>query len=1747
MQRWLFLLLFFPLIVWGEWDQLFNEEEDPTLFHHVNVITGNLNLCLQDTVVQGAKPFPMMRTYTSAGALEKSEQGLDLLLREMRGGFLIQGGWNFLPHANLLIEPDYARPKFRAYLAEPSGNLIRYTFSHKKSKELLVLKPAQTVTQNGSVLSARTNPQNNVLELDLKKGEATLYLPNGGVRKYKGMQYHNHKHHTQKTFYHLETESFSSGHQLCYLYNDKKRIRRIEMKNPKGDKTYSWVDFEIFKTKTPFHFSAKTSDGKVFDYQAMEFEERDYICKVSSSARAQEEISYAPGRKGIGARVASFALDGKEQFVAGYYLPKDKKSSKNDFSVDKVRVLEANVGPNGEKMAIASFIYEPGITHVRDVLGLLTRYHYQAGALTEIEYFDDREIISSAVQFHYNENGQLECKASLDGEKKLLFSKTFHYDAAGNVVEEILQGNLTGSGEQTSYAKKYTYLPESHLTSVEEEEEGPSYKYRYKLGTDLPTLKLTCDKEKILIREFFFYDDDNILIAEITDDGNTEDSNNLSGVSERRIKRYEIDPVRGLVSSMTESYLENGQEKLLKKIHYQYCPNFQACKEEVYDALGNYRYTMNTEYDSLGRIVRKASSLGTENTYHYDSLGNLLEMKETASPKKSFVYDKSSRPILSQEGEKVSKTTFDPKGRVLSQTDFRGNTTTQNYDAFGRCVQTDLPDGSSIQFAYDVQGNLVATKTPNGEMTETSYNTLRKPVHIIQRDGSEITHFYNKNGTLAQTIYPDSTEIHYTYDLFQRTTSKTIYSEGKIVAEEKWTYNAVHLLSYTNPTGLTTRYTYDGAGRKIAEEALSRTQTFTYDSLGFLERSILSDVAHVEIHDPLGNVIEQWEEDCVGTIENHTRFLYNQEGRKVKAIRKTSQGEAADLFFYDEEGRLIKHVDPQSAVTEFIYEDNNSKKIVIDPLGLSTVETYDLLNRLILLEKKSTPGQIVGREEFFYDRSGNKIKRISSVYHENQFSRQIVVSWEYDKCGRVIKEVEGKEKITAYAYDRKGRLSKRVLPSGISFFHIYDGLDRITELKSSDGKIHYQYVYAHGEDPTEIYDLVQNIELYRTYNLWGELVEEKNSFGHSYKWNYDTVGRCVSFTLPDDSKIHYEYSGLHLVKVGRSGYEHRYTEFDPNGHICKESLIGNLGVIETAHDLLERPFLQTTPWGSHSVSYGLSHLVTAVRSAFTGDKQVAYDPLNQITQEGEQTYQFDSLGNPLNCRANDLNQILSTPDFQLVYDTDGNLIEKISGKQTIFYHYDPLGRLTSIIYPKNKKISFIYDPLSRLICKQMSDGEKRFFLYDRDHEIGTLDPSGKVLQLKVLGSGIKGDIGAAIALELEGKVYAPLHDFSGNIIALISSKGKIAEKYNLTAFGVDHSSGTLSPWRFCSKRSDEGLIYFGLRFYDPSLGRWLTPDPSGFADGSNLYAYVRNSPLNRLDLFGLSSEQTFPFELRFDIAATPQNIPWHMPPSMHTMLHCKASCNEIETDCFIFYKNVHQFQFSPEGLSTGQVKIIDHFKDIMPKEGKTIGVSMLMNGMNVPLNSFLNMCQSTYSKLPEGHLFMGVYNPSEGLFKDFLRVRTEMKSQKDTPIICLTRQFLVAVADSLHKINPDLLFHLTTHSEGGLISLRSIEGMTPEQKLLMQQHLTYTGLGPALPMPLNYANRSVNYYSEKDGVTKRFSKPYLNNPNYDIQVMPCMTGRKDLRFFIGDHEFMKNTYQSVLTDRMEFLGKKIGFYETNTR
>lgn len=94
------------------------------------------------------------------------------------------------------------------------------------------------------------------------------------------------------------------------------------------------------------------------------------------------------------------------------------------------------------------------------------------------------------------------------------------------------------------------------------------------------------------------------------------------------------------------------------------------------------------------------------------------------------------------------------------------------------------------------------------------------------------------------------------------------------------------------------------------------------------------------------------------------------------------------------------------------------------------------------------------------------------------------------------------------------------------------------------------------------------------------------------------------------------------------------------------------------------------------------------------------------------------------------------------------------------------------------------------------------------------------------------------------------------MIALTNGSGQVTEKHAYTAYGLDKITGTnTASYRFAGRRLDAetGLYYNRARYYSTALGRFLQTDPIGTKDDVNLYAYVKNDPVNFVDPMGLLS------------------------------------------------------------------------------------------------------------------------------------------------------------------------------------------------------------------------------------------------------------------------------------------------------
>jgi RHS repeat-associated protein len=90
------------------------------------------------------------------------------------------------------------------------------------------------------------------------------------------------------------------------------------------------------------------------------------------------------------------------------------------------------------------------------------------------------------------------------------------------------------------------------------------------------------------------------------------------------------------------------------------------------------------------------------------------------------------------------------------------------------------------------------------------------------------------------------------------------------------------------------------------------------------------------------------------------------------------------------------------------------------------------------------------------------------------------------------------------------------------------------------------------------------------------------------------------------------------------------------------------------------------------------------------------------------------------------------------------------------------------------------------------------------------------------------------------------------------SNGAVVQRIDYDEFGnvtLDTNPG-FQPFGFAGGLYDRDtkLTRFGARDYDAEVGRWTSKDPIRFAGGdTNLYGYVLNDPVNRIDPNGLWS------------------------------------------------------------------------------------------------------------------------------------------------------------------------------------------------------------------------------------------------------------------------------------------------------
>jgi RHS repeat-associated protein len=1486
----------------------------------ISPLSGQLALRETDLVVKGAQSLYLSHLYIPP-YIPSSFPQYKTRQEEWNNFYLAQHllksykGWTYLPHLRL----EYFSGSKQVHVSDPMGVTLDFRLS---SQSELVSKPYAIHNLSGEMPSGKNDPRNTRITYDKTAGNIKVFAPDGATRIYGN----RHTTSSGRIIFFLLKETLPNGKVIRYEY-DQKKLVSIESKDPHERFTYAKIHVDSDLNLNGGTITFKTSSGIQAQYSHARRSLRAILKVNPFTGASVNRFEWNPLLPSLLTGVSSpfyrkKAISYDHNFLLTGYSGKEDVFTCSYGSYGrknkhfKIQTLSFPVGPNDTFQPVYTLSYDspvpgkcPGYTIVTNPNGTFTRYDFSEKLLmTSIQWLDEKRIVKKQKIFTWTDKHYLAAIEIKDGKGFILHKKTFEYDHFGNPKVEILHGNLTGNGQYESYAITREFSQDGkNLLLKETTEEDKTTTWDYLPGTNLITTKFIKKRNKIILREFYEYDDCNNLVKAIHDDGSGKDLSDLSDVSQRMIKEYRLRqqvPYFHMPEWIEERYWDQGEEKLLKRMHYIYDAQGNVKEEQVYGSDGQYVYTIHRTYNERGDVLSETNALGDTVSYSYSDRGELT-YKNSFSERlhTTFTYDRQGRLKRKEEkGEEIKHLyayDYDRLDRLVANTDIFGSRTSYTYDPItGKVIETTFPCIESFeslatpvktQATYDVLGNCLMQTDANGNVTQYTYNSYGSPIHVLHPDGGEERYIYTKGGQLAAYADPDGLTIRYKRDVLGRVLSKKyINTEDEEVAEETFAYSGYNLINETDKEEYLKQYFYDGAGRKVREEFCGKIVHFNYDRLGFLERVVQENGDNTLVttytRDFLGQVLKEEKSDLLGNVFYQKACSYDADGNQKTLLRFIDDKEAQESFDYDPIGRMTKHTDALGYETIKTYKQDATNALgqrilqiaETDPLKVTKVKTYDAFGRVAKSETVGSNEQLLSRHQNIYDPNGNLAYRIDNIYQGSERSGTQIIRQTYNVREQLASTTRGygtsDPRETNYTYTPAGKLQSKTPPNQISLFYDYDDLGFLSSISSSDGEIDHTFEYDREGRLLYAADERLRLAIEREVDPYGNVIKETFPNSLAIEKKYDNLDRPTSVTIQDVGVIDYGYDPLYLKSVKRCNpegsalYAHKYISYDQSGHLLAEKLIHGIGTVHHKWDIKERNTSITSPYSQETASYDPCN---NLQKKNTNGRvyEYSYDELYQLTLEkGTDTYtshDYDSVQNIIkknhqDSDINHLNELLSNGVIECEYDLNGNQITKKTPHETLEFIYDPLNRLIGVL-GEEFEISFAYDPLCRRLSKKTlkkgsfgSSESIEHYLYDDDEEIGTVTGRGKLKNLKVLGASTHKKTSLPVAIELNGQVFAPILDIQGNISKLVDSSKNVCATYQYSAFGEERKSSTVeevNPWRYFSKRLDPEtqLIYFGKRYYDPQFARWITPDPAGFLNSVNLYQYSLNNPFRYYD------------------------------------------------------------------------------------------------------------------------------------------------------------------------------------------------------------------------------------------------------------------------------------------------------------
>lgn len=556
------------------------------------------------------------------------------------------------------------------------------------------------------------------------------------------------------------------------------------------------------------------------------------------------------------------------------------------------------------------------------------------------------------------------------------------------------------------------------------------------------------------------------------------DGQPISGKSERTVRYIAGD---GIVTR-EEQYVHTGEGwSLIFAEEYEYDGQKRLTKV----TRGNGR--VSTKMWGCCGPLREVDEDGVSRDYGYNSVRQLVEVirsvtATTPETITSYTRDSSGRILQTREDigamQRSVSSIYDILGRIVSQTDLMGRTTTYSYQNHGLKKVTTLPGGAQEVTEWNKDDSLHYEAKVNTRVVTYEYAPVGDRLRVTRKyEGNQIPGY-------EETDWNGRSVSTYTAAIGQ---AGNYY---KIAFRQ---YNTQGQLTESAERGVLTQYEYDSLG-EISREILPLNGTPT------VLNSRIRDYAYA------------YEEHADGVYLTKTVTSYNAEGQPLTE----SHAELASQLSPMLESKAVFTDIYGKVTTEWTEYDGATRRKSYKSIPTSNITAETRLTDGFPVHEKDTTDVMTTRTRT-YTANGYTVTETDG--------RNITTSTQYDMADRMVLFTDGAGNITTTSYDQTTGLPSVVTDAqGRTICYSY----HVNGLKMAE--------YGTAVYPASFfcYDEEGNLTYQKTFRVPGEIITTDPSSrtdGDVTQWEYawQETGRLLKKTYADGSCVTIRYGDMNRV------------------------------------------------------------------------------------------------------------------------------------------------------------------------------------------------------------------------------------------------------------------------------------------------------------------------------------------------------------------------------------------------------------------------------------------------------------------------------------------------------------------------------------------------------------------------------------------------------------------------------------------